>query len=128
MLMRTDNSALLDDLLIRWHEHCKRFSMAKGYSARAAGCDSWQASKQYDTETTTHSDNLDHAQVREFDEFMDKLHSDRPQYYLAIALNAKNLSVGAFVYSNPRLPKGGELKALTVAARQFAIDKFLGAC
>jgi len=123
---KTDKNKDLDDLLYRWHDYCRTYNMTKGYAPCAAGCNNWKSSKQYDTDTTTHGDNLDAAQVVEFDEFMDKLHADHELYYIAICQDAKNIYSGVSTFSHPKMPKGEEGKITTAKARARVIAEFLG--
>ncbi|MGL4640424.1 MAG: hypothetical protein ACRCVX_11950 [Shewanella sp.] len=122
--MQKTNSQRLDELLIAWHQAYNHTGRA--YPTVASGCTNSLTSKQYDTETTTHYDNLDAGDLSDFSDFMDTLHEDRCDYYRALCEDARNLYFGVEVYRNPLLPKGEAMRHLLGLARSFAIREFLG--
>jgi hypothetical protein len=125
--MSNKTNQLLDDLLYRWHERCLNYKIAAGYPDRASGCKDHRASRQYDGETTTHSDSVDDNQTAEFDVFMnDKVYTDRPMYFAALCQDAKNIYAGGEAFRQPKLPRGEEGKAIVQSARKYAADEFLG--
>ena len=99
--MTDDSSAILDDILCRWHQWASGGSVASGYASRALVCGDFRVSRQYDDVNGALDDELDHATMKSVDFQVSEM---RDPWRSAIHANARALVVGAAVWSSPRLP------------------------
>lgn len=107
--MKDDQNTILDDLLSRWHAWSLHH--AAGTSCVNALFRQASSSRGYD-DTSDIADSMVDASTMDAVDF----HVDQMQeaYRAAIYAHARNLHAGCSVWSNPRLPKSPEERAVVV--------------
>ena len=116
-MMRDDSRAILDDVLSRWHFHCKHYSPVP-----VAGADPMfrQAisSKGWDETSDIADDATNRAQMEAMDFIVtgDKQGQGGMQepHKSAIYMLARNCYTGRSVWLSPRLPTNPEERALII--------------
>ncbi|MES2958470.1 MAG: hypothetical protein V4792_09790 [Pseudomonadota bacterium] len=112
--MTDEQSAILDDLLSRWH-HWQGAESAKGYAPQSAGFGQYRASRQYDDTNGALDSDLDARRCAQVDHEAQQMHDP---HRAAIYCEARNLGTGRAVWSSPRLPADqGERNQVVIEAR-----------
>jgi hypothetical protein len=129
-MMQNDSHQILDDLLSRWHFHCKTYK-EHARSADPTFRHSLRA-KGEQTLVAITEDQLEAGQMLgvEFAVSGDqKGHGAMPEpYRTAIYINARNCYTGHSVWISPRLPSDAEKRAELVAtARAMLMERLFRA-
>ena len=112
--MISDQTALIDDLLSRWHRWATSSHEVEGYPTECPSCRDFRTSRQYDDSNGALDANLDARMMTAIDALIDRI----PQpHRTALQFNARNLCTNAQVWASPRLPKGEALVTMIVEAR-----------
>ncbi len=117
-----EQSAILDDLLSRWHHWASSSRVCKGYASRALVCGDYKISRQYDDQNGALDGDLEASTMRAVDFQISEM---RDPYRAAIYCQARNLSTGRSVWLSPRLPANPEHRAQIVAAARDMLTKRL---
>lgn len=116
MAVACDLSAVLDDLLARWHRW-QSDHVGRGYNRRALVVGEYVTSRQYDDSNGALDDRLDNMQMRAVEFAVGQMVDP---YKAAIYAQARALHVGVAVFNSPRLPVDPCERMLIVAgARQI---------
>jgi hypothetical protein len=123
--MRNDSDAILDDLLIRWWNWRAPIQPARGHGRTALGFEGYRTSRQYDDENGALDDEVEAAIMKGVGDEIDRLDS---MHRTAVYCQARALTLGVLVFTNPRLPRpGAELDALLMLARTSLVQRLLTA-
>ncbi len=122
--MRDDyaaQSALLDDLLLRWHRWASQEQHAAGYPHECPSCKFWRASRQYDDSNGSLDAHVDDVLMQGIDIVIERI--GQP-HNTALAVYARNLSADAKgaprVWTSARLPADREaVAAILLDAREM---------
>lgn len=90
----------IDEWLRMWHAWASSDRVGQGYPSRAAGCDSFRASRQYDDSNGALGLAADIAEAEAVEAVVKTMTADCRH---ALALQAKNLCVKVKVWKSPRL-------------------------
>ena len=122
--MLDDSAAILDDLLIRWHQTAFG-RVGRGHDSKSAVFGQSQTSRQYDDVSGALDDDLDAARVRAVDFHVGEM---ADPHRSAIYANARALVHGCAVFSSPRLPQDREQRmAVVQEARQMLTRRLVAA-
>ncbi len=91
----------LNDLLARWHLHCKGYSAGKGYPSSDLVCGQSKTSSVWDSWNGAEDDMAARRIMEAFDAAIWKV--PRP-HLIALQFQARNLSSRAQVWTSPLLP------------------------
>lgn len=109
-MMRNDLNVILDDVLSRWHFHCKHYSPVP-----VAGADPMFrnaiSSKGWDSTSDIADDTVNAAQMKAVDFHVSEM---KDPHRAAIHVLARNCYTGRSVWISPRLPANQEERALIV--------------
>lgn len=117
-MMRDETDNILDDLLSRWHAHCRGFNPAIQaaspmfrHALRAKGEQTLEAISE-----DAHWDGVFKALDFHVGEMPD---TQEKRYRTAIYINARNCYTGRNVWISPRLPSDPQVRAEIVRAARF---------
>lgn len=99
--MPDDTDAIVDDLLIRWHQWRQGYRPSRGFSNEAAGCGDYVTSRQYDDANGALDDALEDRIMRQVEHEVSAL---SVVHQAAIQVQARALVLGCVVFTSPRLP------------------------
>jgi hypothetical protein len=117
--------AVLDDLLSRWHQWQQRARVGLGWKPRAPGFGGYRCSRQYDDANGALDDNFDADTMRRLEFEVSELPT---QPRAAIYCLARALTVGASVFTSPRLPADpAERTAVVKQARAALMRRLVAA-
>jgi hypothetical protein len=116
--MTSDTDAILDDLLIRWHSWASPYIPARGFNHRSLVCGDYITSRQYDAENGALDDALEARIMKQLDFEIGELIA---LYRIALSVQARALSLGWSVFTNPRLPEGKEERAKVIQDARAAL-------
>lgn len=123
--MQTENDAILDDILSRWHCWAQHMPSEVGWHQVAQGFDQFRASRQYDDQNGA-LDALQWASVMEAVDF--QVGEMRDPHRTAVHVMARNLYCGVSVWRSPRLPADvGARAKLMAEAREMVRERLIGA-
>lgn len=109
-MMRNDVNVILDDILSRWHHHCKHFS-----PVAVCGADPMfrnaVSPKGWDTTADIADDTVNSAQMKAVDFHVSEM---QDPHRAAIHVLARNCYTGHSVWMSPRLPSDKEERAVVV--------------
>lgn len=94
-------SQFLDDLLRSWHAWCQRYAYGMGYATVNAACRQARTSRQYDDTNGSLDAHIEDSRLEVVDAVINQI--DNP-WRTALMFQARNLCIGATVWSSPRLP------------------------
>lgn len=122
--MHNDSNAILDDLLARWHHHCKNYSPVP-----VAGCDPMfrnaVSPKGWDSTADIADDTVNSAQMKAVDFHVGEM---KEPYRAAIYITARNCYTGHNVWLSPRLPADREEREIVILeARNIITRKLMAA-
>jgi hypothetical protein len=122
--MHNDSNAILDDLLARWHHHCKSYSPVP-----VAGCDPMfrgaKSSRHWDSFADIADDAVNTAQMKAIDFHVGEM---QEPYRAAIYITARNCYTGHGVWLSPRLPADKEEREIVILeARNIITRKLMSA-
>jgi len=122
--MHNDSDAILDDLLARWHHHCKTYSLVP-----VAGCDPMfrnaVSPKGWDSTADIADDTVNSAQMKAIDFHVGEM---KEPYRAAIYITARNCYTGRSVWISPRLPADKEERDIVILeARNIITRKLMAA-
>jgi len=122
--MRNDSDAILDDILIRWHQW-EPGRVGRGFNDRALVCGEFRVSRQYDDMNGALDLEIEDAIMAQVDfEIEELMHPWRT----AIHVLARALTVGCEVFTSPRLPADREEReAIVQQARVQLTQRLLAA-
>ena len=123
-MMHNDSQAILDDLLSRWHHHCKHFSPVP-----VGGADPMfrnaVSPKGWDSTADIADDTVNHAQMKALDFHVSEM---QDPHRAAIHVLARNCYTGRSVWLSPRLPADREERAVIVMeARNILTRRLMAA-
>lgn len=129
-MMRNDNDHLLNDLLASWYEWSNRHAYASQPQTSAMFSDV-PSPRQWD-DSGEIADTAAHLTRMRAVEFAINGSKGRegamPEpHRTAIEFEAKNIAAGCWVWSSPRLPRGEELRVLTLEAKNMLSMRLLTA-
>jgi hypothetical protein len=123
MLMKTENDAILDDILSRWHEHCLGFRPG----AQAAS-PMFRGALRARGEQTLQAITEDSHWAGVFKALDFHVGEMKEPWKSAIYCNAKNCYTGRTVWFSPRLPRDAiERAAIVAVARTQLIERLIQA-
>lgn len=99
--MHNDSDAILDDLLIRWHQWRQGYTPSRGFNDRSLVTGDYQISRQYDDANGALDDAIETTVMRQVEFEISEL---PPLEHIAICVLARALVVGSMVFMSPRLP------------------------
>jgi len=109
-MMRNDSNVILDDILSRWHHHCKHYSPVP-----IAGADPMfrnaVSPKGWDSTADIADDTVNAAQMKAVDFHVSEM---RDPHKAAIYILARNCYTGREVWFSPRLPADKEERRVIV--------------
>lgn len=122
--MRNDVNVILDDILSRWHFHCKHYSPVP-----VAGADPMfrnaVSPKGWDSTADIADDTVNAAQMKAVDFHVGEM---KDPHRTAIHVLARNCYSGCAVWSSPRLPlNGDEVAVIVLEARNMLTRKLMAA-
>ena len=122
--MHNDSNAILDDLLARWHHHCKHYSPVP-----VAGCDPMfrnaVSPKGWDSTADIADDTVNSAQMKAVDFHVGEM---KEPYRAAIYITARNCYTGHNVWLSPRLPADRDEREIVILeARNIITRKLMAA-
>lgn len=122
--MHNDSNAILDDLLARWHHHCKHYSPVP-----VAGSDPMfrnaVSPKGWDSTADIADDTVNSAQMKAVDFHVGEM---KEPYRAAIYITARNCYTGHSVWMSPRLPADKEERDIVILeARNIITRKLMAA-
>lgn len=122
--MHNDSAAILDDLLSRWHNHCRGYLPVPTCGADPMFRNA-KSGKGWDSTSDVIEDEINGKMFRAIDfqvgEMADPFRS-------AIYVQARNLYTGRNVWLSPRLPKDAIERAAVVAeARSMLVRRLVSA-
>ena len=109
-MMHNDSRAILDDLLARWHHHCKHFSPVPVNGADPMFRDS-RTPNHWDTAGEITDAAVNTAQMKALDFHVSEM---QDPHRAAIHVLARNCYTGRSVWISPRLPADREERAVVV--------------
>lgn len=113
--MKDDSDAILDDLLIRWHQWSPRIYVSRGFNRETTGMEGYITSRQYDDQNGALDDEVEHLTMRTVGEQIAQM---VVMQQICLTVMARALTLGVVVFSHPRLPKDeAEFDALKFASR-----------
>lgn len=109
--MTPKESAILDDILVRWHlwGASYRKAVSRGYNGVAAGMESYRASRQRDDENGALDAAIDNRIMAQVDFEVGEMPALEQ---MAVRCDARSLHLGIAVMVNPRLPSNPEDRAV----------------
>lgn len=99
--MTKSSSASLDSLLARWHEWQQQYQPVKGYASRSLVVGEYRSGRDRDSDDGTLDNHLDDSAMRSVEFHVGEI---ADPWRAALYQEAKNLAVGAAVFTSPRLP------------------------
>lgn len=122
--MHNDSKAILDDILSRWHHHCKHFSPVP-----VSGADPMfrmaKSSRHWKTEEQVRESEIDANIMKAVDFHVGEM---QDPHRAAIHITARNCYTGHSVWISPRLPANQEERAVIVLeARNMLTRKLMAA-
>jgi hypothetical protein len=119
-----ETSAILDDLLCRWHvwQWC---NVGRGFNRRSLVAGDYRGSRQYDDENGALDARLDHLQMQAVEFAVGQMVEP---YKAAIYAQARALHLGVSVFTSPRLPADpGERRGIVISARHILVERLQSA-
>lgn len=108
--MRNDSNVILDDILSRWHFHCKHFNPVPVCGADPMFRNA-VSPKGWDTTADIADDTVNCAQMKAVDFHVGEM---QDPHRAAIHILARNCYTGRSVWISPRLPANSEERAVIV--------------
>jgi hypothetical protein len=123
LMMRNDSDAILDDILIRWHQWPGAGKVGRGFNNRALVCGDYRTSRQYDDSNGALDDDLENRRMSQVDFEVSQM---KDPHRAAIYCLARALVIGAQVFNSPRLPADrAERDAIVRQARALLTNRLL---
>ena len=122
--MHNDSAAILDDLLSRWHSHCRAYK-ANQQTPRDPMFRNTKSGRGWDSTEEIIEDEI-HGSMMEAIDF--QVSEMQDPYRAAIYALARNLSTGRSVWMSPRLPQDPLERATVVAEARNQITNRLMRC
>lgn len=119
--MMNDSAAILDDLLSRWHSHCRAYK-ANQQTPRDPMFRDTKSGRGWDSTDEIIEDEI-HGSMMEAIDF--QVSEMQDPHRAAIYALARNLSTGRSVWLSPRLPQDPLQRATIVAEARTQITKRL---
>jgi hypothetical protein len=119
--MMNDSQAILDDLLSRWHSHCRAYR-ANQQVPRDPMFRNTKSGRSWDSTDEIIEDEI-HGSMMEAIDF--QVSEMKDPYRAAIYALARNLSTGRSVWLSPRLPTNPLERATVVAEARNQITRRL---
>lgn len=120
-MMRNDVNVILDDILSRWHHHCKHFSPVP-----VSGADPMfrnaRISRYWDTTEQIADATVDAAQMKAVDFHVSEM---QDPHRAAIHVLARNCYTGRSVWISPRLPADREEREVVVMEARIILTRRL---
>lgn len=122
--MHNDSKAILDDILSRWHHHCKTYQVV-----RQSGADPMfrnaKSPNHWDSTADIADDSGNSAQMKAVDFAVSEM---QDPHRAAIYVNARNCYTGRSVWLSPRLPTDPAARALVIGeARSMLMRRLIAA-
>lgn len=122
--MNNDIQNVLSGMLADWHRYCQHTSEKHGFAGKAAGFGQSRSNSQYDWQNGVEDEMVDRRIMQGFDAACERIREDglkdggRPELYVALQFEARNLAVRYQVWASPRLPTNrAEREVLILEAR-----------
>lgn len=119
--MHNDSNVILDDILSRWHHHCKHFSPVP-----VSGADPMfrnaVSPKGWDSTADIADDTVNSAQMKAVDFHVSEM---QDPHRAAIHVLARNCYTGRSVWISPRLPVDREERAVVVMEARIILTRRL---
>lgn len=122
--MMNDSAAILDDLLSRWHSHCRAYR-ANQQAPRDPIFRDAKSGRGWDTTADVIEDEI-HGSMMEAIDF--QVSEMQDPHRAAIYVLARNLSTGRSVWLSPRLPVDPLERATVVAEARNQLTSRLMRC
>lgn len=122
--MMNDSAAILDDLLSRWHSHCRAYK-ANQQTPRDPMFRDTKSGRGWDSTDEIIEDEI-HGSMMEAIDF--QVSEMQDPHRAAIYALARNLSTGRSVWLSPRLPQDPLERATVVAEARNILTRKLMAC
>ena len=116
--MVDDSDAILDDLLIRWHQWRQGYRAARGFSSHSLGTGDYVTSRQYDDENGALDQAIEERIMRQVEHEIGELPLLEQ---CALQTQARALVVGCSVFTSPRLPADREARETLVQQARLAL-------
>lgn len=116
--MTDEQGKLIDSLLADWHRWCARPSDEGGYPKECPSCRGYRTSRQYDTDNGAADSDTHSRLMLALDGMITR--TIQGQCLTALQIEARNLSVGAKVFSSPRMSAEQLTQAIGIARGMFA--------
>lgn len=100
-MMQSEIDTLLNDLLTRHHRWSQKYRFGKGYPSSDSACRGARASRQYDDANGALDDDLEDTIMEAFDCALNRI--EQP-HLTALQFLGRNMAVGYYVWTSPRLP------------------------
>lgn len=100
-LMASSQASELDSILCAWHQWGSHSLVGRGFNKRALVCGDYLVSRQYDWDSGVLDGDLEDSTMRTVDFQVSEM---KDPYRAAIYCLAQALTVGAAVFTSPRLP------------------------
>lgn len=122
--MNNDSKHILDDILSRWHHHCKHFTIV-----RQAGADPMfkmaRSSRHWSTEEEVREAEIDGYLMKAVDFNVGEMENP---HRAAIYMEARNCYTGRSVWLSPLLPRNKEERAIVIMeARNMLTRRLMAA-
>ncbi|MFM9928199.1 hypothetical protein VLK31_34875 [Variovorax sp. H27-G14] len=122
--MMNDSAAILDDLLSRWHSHCRAYQ-ANQQAPRDPVFRDAKSGRGWDSTDEIIEDEIHGSMMADIDFQVSEM---RDPHRAAIYALARNLSTGNSVWMSPRLPRDAVERARVVAEARGQITDRLMRC
>jgi hypothetical protein len=120
-MMRNDSNVILDDILSRWHFHCKHYSPVPVNGADPMFRNA-VSPKGWDSTADIADDTVNTAQMKAVDFHVGEM---QDPYRAAIHVLARNCYTGRSVWISPRLPADREERAVVVMQARIILTRRL---
>jgi len=125
MITHSISAYTLDQILIDWHRWAAGMPLGLAYSPVSAGFGAARASRQYDYENGAMDAYVDEITIRVVDRIIGNYCEPNKT---ALAINARNLATGRFVWKSARLPENADERRKVVARAREKLRHELLTC
>lgn len=119
--MHNDSKAILDDILSRWHHHCKTYRVV-GQSGADPMFRNAVSPKGWDSTADIADDSVNRAQMKAVDFHVGEMEDP---YKAAIYVTARNCYTGRSVWLSPRLPTDPAARAVIIMDARMMLERRL---
>jgi hypothetical protein len=109
--MTNDLDAILDDILMRWHQWTPPIRCSRGFNRQATGMEQYVTSRQYDDQNGALDDAIERQTMEAVQREIERM---LILHQIALKVNARALTLGVVVFNHPRLPQDREQRQLVI--------------